>query len=280
MVFDGAVTDIGRSNDLWHGGSANPLAGEFEQVLRDAIEQAVVAAIQELSRSLVSGGPFMSAALPCVNQMLDQFGNVDDNTSTAGYGNQDGYGPIADDPSAFTSESANARGSAPGGNPADVEAALASYQPEGITAEGKERVTQALAYVQETLNLTPEQAAGLVGNLQQESGVNLDPTALGDGGQSLGIAQWLGPRREALVEFAGGDSTPAFQTQLDFLVHEFQTTERAALDSLLAAQSPEEAAQAVSDDFLRPGIPVMEARQAYAGDLLPIAQTQSEGVLA
>ena len=37
---------------------------------------------------------------------------------------------------------------------------------------------------------TPAQAAGIVGNLQQESGPGLDPTIAGDGGNAFGIAQW------------------------------------------------------------------------------------------
>jgi hypothetical protein len=48
------------------------------------------------------------------------------------------------------------------------------------------------------------QAAGFVGGLMQESGLNLDPGIPGDGGISVGIAQWNGDRRNAMEAFVGG----------------------------------------------------------------------------
>jgi hypothetical protein len=42
---------------------------------------------------------------------------------------------------------------------------------------------------------TPEQAAGIVGNLQAESGANLRTDAVGDQGRAYGIAQWHKPRQ-------------------------------------------------------------------------------------
>ncbi len=48
---------------------------------------------------------------------------------------------------------------------------------------------------------SPEIAAGIVGNLMQESHSNLNTQALGfDGTGSYGVAQWLGPRKEKLKQ--------------------------------------------------------------------------------
>jgi hypothetical protein len=91
---------------------------------------------------------------------------------------------------------------------------------------------------------SPHAAAGITGNLLAES--RLDPAALGDSGSSLGIAQWNGPRRQALAQYAqanGGDPND-FHTQLAFVDHELRTTERRAGTALSAATDPASAATA------------------------------------
>jgi|GEM_PF-4588376 len=92
---------------------------------------------------------------------------------------------------------------------------------------------------------TPAQAAGIVGNLMQESGPSLDPTIAGDGGAAYGIAQW-NDRRPALFDWAqsGGRDPGDLQTQLDYIQHELGTTESRAADALRRAQTPQDAASA------------------------------------
>lgn len=65
-----------------------------------------------------------------------------------------------------------------------------------------------------------EVIAGIMGNLQQESGFN--PSAIGDSGNSIGIAQWYKERGDALRNFAQqrGKDWNDLNTQLDFLVDE------------------------------------------------------------
>ena len=72
--------------------------------------------------------------------------------------------------------------------------------------------------------------AGILGNIQQESGFKT--SAKGDSGASVGLAQWQGPRRKALESF-GGD-------QVDFLIHELNTDYKHALEKINTARSPEE----------------------------------------
>lgn len=76
---------------------------------------------------------------------------------------------------------------------------------------------------------TPEQAAGIVGNLTNESG--LDPTAVnpndaGAGKDSEGIAQWNRDRLDNLKDFAAdrGTSYQDYETQLAFVDHELRGT--------------------------------------------------------
>ncbi len=68
---------------------------------------------------------------------------------------------------------------------------------------------------------TPAQAAGIVGNLQAESGKNLSLTAVGDGGKALGIAQWH-PNRRTVYERTFGKpwSETSFNDQLEFIHRE------------------------------------------------------------
>lgn len=113
--------------------------------------------------------------------------------------------------------------------------------------------------------LSPVQAAGIVGNLQGESGQGLNPVAVNrgdgrDGSDSVGIAQWNGTRAQALKEFAAakGASWTDLNTQLEFLHSELKGPESAAYKGLLAAQTPEQAGQAMlaferPKDWNKPG---------------------------
>jgi hypothetical protein len=89
---------------------------------------------------------------------------------------------------------------------------------------------------------TPVQAAAIVGNLQQESGMGLNSGALnkddgGPGNHSMGIGQWNRDRLSALQNFAGkqGKSWNDFDTQLAFVQHELNGPESSAAARLKAA---------------------------------------------
>ncbi|WP_213775433.1 phage tail tip lysozyme [Bradyrhizobium sp. dw_78] len=94
---------------------------------------------------------------------------------------------------------------------------------------------------------SPIAAAGIVGNVVHESGV--DPTAVGDNGTSGGLAQWHNERLTALKAFAAAQGKPVsdLQTQVDFIDHELHTTEAGTLAKLQAATTPEDAAGAFID---------------------------------
>jgi len=99
--------------------------------------------------------------------------------------------------------------------------------------------------------LTKEQAAGILGNLQVES--NLNTTAWGDNNTSYGIAQWNKDRLDGLHAFSKIRNKPThdFQTQLEYIWHELNTTERAALDELLKTNNPVDAARVFAKKFER-----------------------------
>ena len=90
---------------------------------------------------------------------------------------------------------------------------------------------------------TLEQAAGIVGNLQTESGGGLNINAVGDGGRAYGIAQWH-PDRQA--QFARTMKKNIRQSNLDdqlaFVQWELENSESRAGNALRGAQSTEQAA--------------------------------------
>lgn len=93
-------------------------------------------------------------------------------------------------------------------------------------------------------------AAGIVGNLVQESGLNPNARNRGDGNDgsdSIGIGQWNGNRARALKAFAASQGASPFDlaTQLDFVLHELETTEGAAYQRLKSAKTVDEATAAM-----------------------------------
>lgn len=113
--------------------------------------------------------------------------------------------------------------------------------------------------------MPPHIAAGFVGNLMVESRASIDPHAVGDGGSAIGIAQW-NDRRPALIEFARkrGKDWQDLDTQIDFILHELETTEGRAKEQIWATTTPQDAALAVSRYYERSGIPHNERRVGFA----------------
>lgn len=104
----------------------------------------------------------------------------------------------------------------------------------------------------------PEHVAdGFMMNFQDESNLNPgieEQVANVHGTKGFGLAQWTGPRREALTQFARSQGKPVsdVDVQLDFLMTELQGSERGAAQSILSAQDAPSAASAIVNDFLRP----------------------------
>ncbi|RRD03291.1 hypothetical protein EII34_14590 [Arachnia propionica] len=102
--------------------------------------------------------------------------------------------------------------------------------------------------------LSNEQAAGIVGNLMAESGDPINPRAVQPGGPGRGIAQWsVGERWATLESFAAGQGRDpwALDLQLDFIWHEFNTTEGNAFAHLKGTSTVQDAALSFSSKFER-----------------------------
>lgn len=105
-----------------------------------------------------------------------------------------------------------------------------------------DRVQQAIDFFR-AKGLSLAQAAGIVGNLSEESTFN--PGAVGDGGNAYGIAQWH-PDRQALFQQWYGQSIQGstFEQQLQFVWDELNQTESGALNKLRNAGSVTDAVKA------------------------------------
>jgi len=106
----------------------------------------------------------------------------------------------------------------------------------------------AYRYYIDKYNLKPHQAAGIVGNLMQESTMNTGARNKGDGSDgtdSIGIGQWNGDRARAFRRYAG-ENAGNLDTQLDFVIHEMRKgPERAAWNNLMASDNVNDATAAM-----------------------------------
>ena len=115
------------------------------------------------------------------------------------------------------------------------------------------------------LGWTNNQAAGLVGNFQQESGVNLDPSITSPDGTSYGIAQWTAPRQNIFKQTYGKPiQGTTLKEQLDFVNYELNNNEKAAGNALRATKTASEAALVVSNQYERPSASAANNAQRVA----------------
>lgn len=115
---------------------------------------------------------------------------------------------------------------------------------------------------------TKEQAAGIVGNLQAESGANLRTNAVGDGGQAYGLAQWHPDRQAKFKRAFGKDIRSAgFQEQLAFVQWEFEHDERRAAAEIRKAKTAKAAAAAMDQYYERSSGAHRAVRIANANNL-------------
>jgi len=136
-----------------------------------------------------------------------------------------------------------------------------SYSGDAIAANTK--ANYAFNYYQQK-GLAPHIAAGIVGNLMQES--NLNPYAQGDSGQARGIAQWHPDRFAGLQKFAGNRNPYDLNTQLDYVLQE--ASQRGDLQALQGTKEAGEAAFHFAKRYERPKV-IDQKRIGYARGLYP-----------
>lgn len=166
----------------------------------------------------------------------------------------------------------------PGGRPGDVNTS-------GSFA-GSANAEKAFNYLK-SKGLSPEQAAGLVGNFMQEAGVNIDPKITNSIGHK-GIAQWdPDDRWPKLVRFARSKNLnpESLEAQLQFVWYELETGDGGlSLSTLKGAKTVKQAAHLFVKQYERsgegPGDHGYENRITYGNQVYSkYAKLQTGGVV-
>ncbi|MGM0282946.1 hypothetical protein IGK61_002559 [Enterococcus sp. AZ063] len=148
-------------------------------------------------------------------------------------------------------------------SPTEIVASTISLTNQGMETNGLQIAKEVQKHIP---NTTLEGLAGMLGNFQQES--SMSPTAIGRPNDPLsghGIAQWTAGRTTALKNFAKerNKEWSDLGVQVEFLIHELNTTEKAS-QVALQAKSVEEATELWQVKFERAGIPMMGNRINFA----------------
>ena len=159
--------------------------------------------------------------------------------------------------------------------------------PASAPPPGTQTAGQVVRYL-ESQGFTPFGAAGIVGNLQQESTSTLDPT-LSDGAGGGGIAQWKASWYAQMASWATGHglSPTSLAGQLAYLAWDVRTSYSQLVSELNSASSPQEAATMFETTYeicsgyiaymvVIPGSPCNDpARRTYAVQAYAAAGGQS-----
>ena len=142
-----------------------------------------------------------------------------------------------------------------------------SRPPSTLPGGGTNTGLRLLSDLMRDFGLTRPQAAGVVGNLDHETGSfkfmqEINPVVPGSRG-GYGFAQWTGPRRRDFEAWAAarGMNLASYNANYGFLKHELtNTSESRVIPRLRQTVTVEDAARVFSQVFLRPGIPHMSSR--------------------
>lgn len=121
-------------------------------------------------------------------------------------------------------------------------------------------------YLVNDLHFTPEAAAGIIGNLLQESGA-IDPRQIqNDGGGGKGILQWDATRWGRMLSWARENNKDPFklETQLEWMTIEMK--QRGTFNRIKGLTDVRKAVELFEKDMEDAGVPMMEKRYKYAAD--------------
>ena len=127
---------------------------------------------------------------------------------------------------------------------------------------------------------TSEAIAGLLGNLQQESG--LDPSKVeAGGGGGHGLAQWTGARWNDLQRYAQskGKSWDDLGLQLDFMFNGDGANSNILKNLLTSKGSVSELTQRIESQYERAGAPAMGQRINYANSWYKTLGRKAQGTI-
>jgi hypothetical protein len=149
-------------------------------------------------------------------------------------------------------------------------------------AQSKQVALEYMNRLQQDFGLTKEQAAGVVGNLWHESGMNSgirqETGGIGQPNMATdvvdrtgyGIAQWGESRKQGLIDYAKANGLdPSSQAaNYGFLKQELSGPNASAIAAVKASNSMSEATQAFMNEFEKPSDPQLNSRLNYAQQIL------------
>jgi hypothetical protein len=155
------------------------------------------------------------------------------------------------------------RGKEPGEGPG------AEDEPTGSpTLVGNTNAEKVFRYLVDKEGFTPEAAAGVIGNLMQESGVNPKSRQLG-GGPGRGIMQWTETERWAsLTAWANnsGKDPWTLETQVEWMMKEMK--DYGTYNRIKGVTSYKKAVEIFEKEMERAGVPNYPRRYQFAADAL------------
>ncbi len=154
------------------------------------------------------------------------------------------------------------------------ETGVACCSGAGTTVAGNNNEEKVWNYLVGNLQLSAIQAAGIMGNIQQESGFST--TIVNKSSGAYGLIQWLGGRKTALQNFARGQGKDMgdISVQLEFMKQELESDyyRRRVFDPIKASQSLEESTRIWLEKFEIPCTPGSAACAEEMNVRLPFAQ--------
>ena len=155
------------------------------------------------------------------------------------------------------------RGKEPGSGPG------AANEPSGSpTLTGNTNAEKVFRYLVDKEGFTPEAAAGVIGNLMQESGVNPQSRQLG-GGPGRGIMQWTESERWASLSAWASNSGKdpwALETQVEWMIKEMKSY--GTYNRIKGVSSYKKAVEIFEKEMERAGTPNYPRRYQFAADAL------------
>lgn len=159
-----------------------------------------------------------------------------------------------------------------------------------VTLTGKDNIEKILSFLMGK-GLTLAQAAGVIGNFQQEATPAINPAIIQGGaiaddsytpvnGVGFGIAQWTFTARQGpLVAKAKEMNLPVnkLEVQLEFLWQELNGSHAKSLTSLKASQTPEDAAYVFHRDFEQSNDSESAIRQNRGGPARKVYDQYADG---
>jgi hypothetical protein len=133
--------------------------------------------------------------------------------------------------------------------------------------------------LEQRYGLTPTQAAGVLGNMQQESSMECNvnqggrrgaPNGDCSGGAGYGLAQWDGSRKQGEIDYAREHHLDpgSLQANIGFMNQELDGPYSKTIRDIKQTSTADQAARVWEQDYEQAGIPDMGNRDQYADAFL------------